>query len=360
MNKKQPVILVMDWLDAYAGSEQVVKYLHEVYQFDKVYALTHIMPAKNLARIFGKNIPKIQTSPLQFLGKRFRFALPLFPFFLRKLKVTEENALIISVTHSVVKGIDFPASSKHLSYLVARNLKYVWEEQALYFKGIRKVFTGIIPSLQRFDVQMSKRPTKLMAVSTFVAAWATEKYGRSVAVVNPPVNISDFEFEAKKEDFYVSVGRLEPYKRYDLLIDTFNENGKKLVIIGDGSLEKELRAKAKENIQFTGYLFPEASKNYLKNAKAFVFCGKEDFGIALLEPQVCGTPVIAYKAGGALDTVVENTTGVFFEKQSIRSLTAAITLFETRVFDPHKIRAHATQFSVAQFKEQFKAQVATI
>ena len=130
MNKKQPVILVMDWLDAYAGSEQVVKYLHEVYQFDKVYALTHIMPVKNLKRIFGENIPEIQTSPLRIFGKRFRLALPLFPFFLRKLKIIEENSLVISVTHSVVKGIEFPASSKHVSYLVARNLKYVWEEYA--------------------------------------------------------------------------------------------------------------------------------------------------------------------------------------------------------------------------------------
>ncbi len=359
MNKKQPVILVMDWLDTYAGSEQVVKYLHQVYQFDKVYALTHVMPVENLKRIFGENIPKIQTSPLQFFGKRFRFALPLFPFFLRKLKVTEENAMIISVTHSVVKGIDFPTSSKHLSYLVARNLKYVWEEKELYFKGARKLFTGIIPSLQRFDVQMSKRPSKIVAVSSFVAKWATEKYQRPVTVVNPPVNISDFEFEAKKEDFYVSVGRLEPYKRYDLLIDTFNENGKNLVIIGDGSLEKELRAKAKENIQFTGYLFPEDSKSYLKKAKAFVFCGKEDFGIALLEPQVCGTPVIAYKAGGALDTVVENTTGVFFDTQNTSSLTEAIEIFETLEFNPDKIRKHATQFSVAQFKAQFKAEIAT-
>lgn len=352
--KKRKTILVMDWLDAYAGSEQVAKYLHEVYRFDKIYTLINIMPQKHFDRIFKENPPiEIKTTGLRIFGKYFRIALPLFPMFLKQLKIKDENALIISVTHSVVKGIDFPKSSSHVSYLVARNLKYVWEEKPLYFKGITKLTSFIVQPLQKFDILMSKKPTKILSVSAFVSNWAKEKYNRNITTLNPPVRVEDFEFQAIKEDFYVSVGRLEPYKRYDLLIDAFNNNGKKLVLIGDGSLKKELEKRAKKNIEFKGYLFPEKSKKYLKKAKAFVFCGKEDFGIALLEAQVCGTPIITYKAGGSLDSVIENKTGVFFKQQTVSSLNEAILNFEKINFDPIEIRQHSLKFSVENFKKAF-------
>lgn len=344
----------MDWLDDYAGSEQVVKYLHEEYHFNKVYALINIMPKKNFERIFGNTNLVVKTSFLKIFGKHFRFALPLFPMFLNQLKIREENALIISVTHSVVKGIDFPKNSNHVSYLVARNLKYVWEEKKLYFKGVKKIVSFIIPLLRRFDVKMAKKPTKIITVSNFVSDWATKKYNRKILTINPPVNVKEFDFQEKKEDFYVSVGRLEPYKRYDLLVDAFNKNGKRLVIIGNGSLKKELEQKAKKNIEFKGFLFPEKSKIYLKNAKAFVFCGKEDFGIALLEAQVCGTPVVTFKGGGALDSVIENKTGIFFKEQTVSSLNNAILSFEKMKFNPKEIREHSLKFSVENFKKTFK------
>ena len=351
--KFSKIILVMDWLDAYAGSEQVVKYLHQKYKFDKVYALTNIMPQENIEKIFGDKNIEIKTTFLQFLGSKFRLALPLFPFFLKQLKIKEENALIISVTHSVVKGVNYKKSSKHISYLVARNLKYAWEEKELYFKGLMRFGKVIIPFLRKFDVKMSKKPTAIVTVSNFVSNWAEKKYNRKVATINPPVNVNDFEFEENKEDFYVSVGRLEPYKRYDLLIDAFNINGKKLVIIGDGSQMNEFKAIAKKNIEFKGYLFPEESKVFLKKAKAFVFCGKEDFGIALIEPQVCGTPVIAFRAGGAIDTVVEDKTGIFFDKQNVDSLLKAIEIFENKNFCSKSIRKHSLKFSISSFKKNF-------
>ncbi|QXP63427.1 MULTISPECIES: glycosyltransferase [unclassified Polaribacter] len=355
--KIEKKILVMDWLDAYAGSEQVVKYLHQKYNFDKVYVLINIMPKENLKKIFGNKVIPIETTFLKIFGSKFRAALPLFPFFLKQLKVKEENALIISVTHSVVKGISYKKSSKHISYLVARNLKYVWEEKELYFKGIKKIGSFIIPSMRRFDIRMSKKPTVIISVSDFVSNWAIDKYKRKVYTINPPVNVDDFEYCEEKEDFYVSVGRLEPYKRYDLLIDAFNKNGKKLVIIGDGSLMKEFKDKANKNIEFKGYLFPEESKQLLKKAKAFVFCGKEDFGIALLEPQVCGTPVIAYGSGGALDTVLENKTGIFFREQTVASLTDAINKFESIKFNCKSIREHSLGFSIDNFKNKFHKKV---
>jgi len=347
-------ILVIDWLDTYGGSEKVVKYLHELYDFDKVYTLVNVMSESSLNEIFAQKKIEIKTSFLQSLGKHFRYGLPLFPMALKKINITEENALVISISHSVVKGIQYPKSSQHFSYLVARNLKYVWEEKPLYFRGFKKIFSFIIPSLRRYDIAMSERPTKIISVSNFVSDWATKKYNREITTINPPVSINDFEYQEEKKEFYVTVGRLEPYKRFDILIDVFNKNGKELIIIGDGTLKKELENKAHENIKFKGYLFPEKSKEYLKNAKAFVFCGKEDFGIALLEPQVCGTPVIAYGSGGALDSVIENKTGLFFENQTAESLSNKIIEFEKLEFRNKDIREHAEKFSIENFKKEFK------
>ncbi|NCT15773.1 MAG: glycosyltransferase family 4 protein [Flavobacteriales bacterium] len=346
-------ILLIDWLDVYGGAERVVKYLDEIYHFDKVYTLVNVMPNEALDRMFSNKNLIIKTSFLQFFGKHFRYTLPLFPVALKSIKINDKNALIISVTHSVVKGVEVSNESLHISYLVSRNLKYVWEEKDLYFKGFKKFFTFIISPLRKFDIKSANRPNSLVAVSNFVAKWAIEKYKKEVTVIYAPVNIDDFELQEKKEDFYVSVGRLEPYKRYDLLIDVFNKNGKKLIIIGDGSLMSTLKAKANKNIQFKGYLFADKSKAFLKNAKAFIFCGKEDFGIALLEPQACGTPVIAFGEGGALETVIENKTGVFFYKQTSDDLLATIEKFEALSFEASFIRTHAEKFSIQNFKQQF-------
>jgi glycosyltransferase involved in cell wall biosynthesis len=354
--KKDKTILVIDWLDVYGGAEKVAKYLHEEFKFDKVYTLVNIMTPENLLNVFGEEI-EIETSHIQFFGKNFRYALALFPFALKRLKIKEEDALIISISHSVVKGIDFPKSCKHISYFVARNLKYVWGEKDLYFYGIRRMFRIFIPYLQNFDIIQSKKPTKIISVSTFVSDWTKEKYDREAITIYPPVSIDDFEFQKNKEDFYVSVGRLEPYKRYDILIDVFNNNGKKLIIIGDGSLFQELQEKAKDNIEFKGYLFPRKSKEYLKRAKAFVFCGKEDFGIALLESQVCGTPVISFGEGGALDSIIDNKTGVLFYEQTSESLDNAIEKFQKINFDASYIREHSLNFSIEKFKEKFNNEI---
>lgn len=351
--KKQFNILLIDWLDVYGGAERVVKYLDEIYHFDKVYTLVNNMPDDMFKNMFSNNKVIVNKSFLQIFGRQFRYALPLFPAALKSIKINDKNALVISVTHSVVKGVEVSKESFHVSYLVSRNLKYVWEEKELYFKGIKRLFSFIILPLRKFDIKSASKPDVLIAVSNFVADWSAGKYKKEIKVIHAPVNVDDFELQEIKEDFYVSVGRLEPYKRYDILIDTFNRNGKKLVIIGDGSLMEKLKEKANKNIQFKGYLYADKSKEYLKRAKAFVFCGKEDFGIALLEPQACGTPVIAFGEGGALETILNNKTGVFFYNQTPEDLMLAINKFETINFNAKLIRAHALKFSVQVFKQNF-------
>jgi len=353
----QKKILVIDWLDAYGGAERVAKYLDQVFVFDEVYTLVNIMDPNKIREIFTREHIKINTSFLQLLGKRFRYALPLFPLAIHSLRIKDKNALILSVSHSVAKGIPFDPSSKHISYLVARNLKYVWEEKPLYFYGIRKFFLFTIPYLRNFDIQASKKPDKLISTSRFVSKWAKEKYNIDSGVIYSPVDIDKFTFQEKKSDNYITVGRLEPYKRFDILIDAFNRSKRKLIVIGDGSQRRELERRSESNIEFKGYVETSEINTYLKSAKGFVFTGKEDFGIALIESQVCGTPVISFSAGGALESVIDNRTGVLFKEQTWQSLNTAIDKFEKTGFDPNEIRKHALQFSVENFKDAFKEEV---
>ena len=357
MNKTKN-ILVIDWLDAYGGAERVVKYLDEVFKFDEVYTLVNVMTDKNIHQIFSKKNIKIKTSFLQVLGNKFRYALPLFPIAIKSINIKHKNALIISVSHSVAKGISYDSSSKHISYLVARNLKYVWEEKPLYFFGIRKLFLFTIPYLKSFDINSSKKPDKIISTSKFVSNWAKDKYNIDTQVIYSPIDINKFTFEKNKDNYYVTVGRLEPYKRFDILIEAFNKNGKRLIVIGDGSKRKELELKSESNIEFKGFLETNMINEYLKKAKGFVFGGKEDFGIALIEPQICGTPVIAYAAGGALETVINKKTGILFNSQTSKSLNDAIILFENTFFDADIIRKNAVQFSIENFKSDFKKLVA--
>ena len=184
---------------------------------------------------------------------------------------------------------------------------------------------------------------------------ASKKCSRDATVVYPPVNIERFEACSEKENFYVTASRLVPYKRMDLIIQAFNGMpDRQLVVIGDGPELPKLRRLAGANVKVLGWQPQEVLKSHLQRAKGFVFGGEEDFGIILLEAQASGTPVIAYGRGGALETVVENQTGLFFGEQSIESLQSAIAEFETRKWDALKCRQNAERFSAKLFRERFQ------
>ncbi len=348
--------LVIDWLDKYAGSERVIKAINETIDFTYYYSLINMMSPEDLKRTFGTSDIKIHTSSLQYTGKYFRYLLPLFPLFTKQLVIPKDSKLIISSSHAVAKSIS-SEHALHISYFQARNFKYIWDEQDLYFKGIKKVFKVFIPYLQKFDFQTAQKPDYIIANSSFVQNWIMQTYGRESIVIHPPVDVDTYVFSDQKEEYFVTVGRLEPYKRFDIIIDAFNKNGKKLIVIGDGSQKKMLMSKSKENIVFTGYLQAEGINKYLSKAKAFVYAGLEDFGIAPVEAQACGTPVIAYGKGGILDTVIHKKTGIYFHEQTLESVNEAIDIFEKYTFDHHFIADHASRFSTNVFKEKFQTYV---
>jgi glycosyltransferase involved in cell wall biosynthesis len=348
--------LVVDWLDKYAGSERVIKSLDNIFKFDNYYSLVNIMSQEDTKKTFNGKLPNIVSTNLDLLGSRFRYLLFLFPYFTKKIKVSNDVKLIISSSHAVAKYVH-TESSLHISYFQARNLKYIWEEKDLYFVGIKKIFKIFIPYLQEFDLESSKQPDYIISNSYFVQNWVKKTYDRDSIVIYPPVELDDFVLVENKEDYYVTVGRLEVYKRFDIVIDTFKKNGKKLIIIGDGSQKKYLESIATTNITFTGFLSSVEINTYIGKAKGFVYAGLEDFGIAPVEAQACGTPIICLGQGGTKETVIDGITGVHFMEQTVQALGEAVERFEKHhdSFDPQKIRENAMRFSKERFEREIKA-----
>ncbi len=218
---------------------------------------------------------------------------------------------------------------------------------------MRFAIQPFVKYLRNYDVKSAQKPDVLIANSIFQKEWIKEHYNRDSTIIYPPVDLSLFRFYPKKEDFYVAVGRFAKMKRFDLLIKAFNKMpDRKLILIGDGELMNEFRAMAKPNIQFTGFLNSKDVYDYVKRAKASVYVGIEDFGIAAVESQSAGTPVIAYSVGGTGETIDHLKTGYLYNDQNENSIIKAVTEFERIQYDYKKIEQHSKKFSTEKFHEE--------
>jgi len=351
-------VIVVDWLDTYGGAERVIKSLYSIFSFDKCYTLINIMSKNNQNKIFSKHPAIIKETTLKHCGSKFRWFFILFHFLIDKIKIDQSADIIISSSHSVAKGVKKSRKNQlHISYFQARNFKYIWADYKLYFGKFSFLVLPIIKLLRRADIHQSRNPDYIISNSNYVKEWVKDTYNRDSEVIYPGVDLSKFNLKTEKKEFYVTVGRLEPYKRFDLIVDAFNETGKKLIIIGDGSQLKQLNKRAKHNIEFRGFLESEEVFNYISEAKGFVHAGIEDFGIAPIEAQACGTPVIGYNKGGLKETVIHNKTGILFEQQSYDSIIEALVEFEKVRFNYKEVREHALKFSSERFEEEFKTKV---
>lgn len=349
--------LVVDWLDKYGGAERVLASLQNAFDFDEAYSLVNVMKENDLEKIFSKK-QKINTTFLQKAQKHFRLLFFLFHYFASRIKMDADVRLIVSSSHAVAKGVKKSSANQlHVSYFQARNFKYIWDETDLYFGKIKVLFNPLISLLRKIDVKQAQQPDYIIANSKFVQNWIQKTYHRESVVIYPPVDLSQFTLHAHKEDYLVAVGRIVAYKRFDLIIDAFNALGSKLIVVGDGDQLHKLKKKAKSNIQFTGFLDSSDVNRIISKAKAFVHIGIEDFGIAPIEAQACGTPVIAYNVGGISETVIDSKTGILFDKQTKESLIAAIDEFEKISFDFDEIRNHALFFSKERFESEIKTYV---
>ncbi len=358
--------IVTDWFTVYGGAERVLEQVIDLYPNADLYSTIDVLPGE--MRGFIKNKP-VNTSFIQSLPmpkRLYRHYLPLMPTAMERFDLSEYD-LVISSSHAVAKGVLTHHEQKHLCYLQARNLKYAYEDRFLYprRRGLGFLEDLFLTRLRQWDSVASQRPDVTVANSRYVAAWHKHRHKVDAEVIYPPVDLELFAryFSAQKDDYYVTVGRLEPYKRFDIIIKAFNELGKKLVVIGSGTERARLERIAGDNVTFMGYCSSETIAQTVARARGFVFAAREDFGIALVEAQACGTPVVAYGQGGALETVhglhSPRPTGVLFPGASPAPLINAIDVLEARYrdFDPYDARRNAEHFSIATFRTQFSALV---
>jgi glycosyltransferase involved in cell wall biosynthesis len=308
----------------------------------------------------GRNIERADVRPsfIQKLPlKECRNYLPLYPLAIRRFDLREYD-LIISSSHAVAKGVKTEDHQLHICYCHTP-MRYAWdlEEQYLEAMGRVKALAArqVLKFLRRWDLRSAPRVDAFVANSHYVAERIGRVYGREAAVIYPPVSTHLFEAREQKDDFYLTVSRLVPYKRVDLMVEAFNRMpGKKIKIVGTGPELEGLRGKARGNVEFLGFQPDEKVRELLGAAKGFIFAAEEDFGITPVEAQASGTPVVAYGRGGALETVVPGVTGLFFQEQTAASLEAVLVEFEKKSWNGKVIRAHAEKFGADRFKMELK------
>ena len=363
------IAIVSDWLVTYAGAERVLAEIIQCFPEADLFAVIDFMPKEQRGFLLDKPVKTTSIQKLPFVKKFYRNYLPLMPLAIEQLDITGYD-LIISSSHAVAKGIITGPHQTHISY-VHSPMRYAWDLQHQYLKetglnrGIKRYFVKyLLHKLRQWDQQSANRVDYFAANSNFIARRIFKTYRREAAVIYPPIDTARFTPYAEKEDYYLTASRLVPYKKIDLIVETFAAMpDKKLIVIGDGPDFHKIKAKARNNIELLGYQPTEKLIAMMQRAKAFIFAAEEDFGIVPLEAQACGTPVIAYGRGGALETVIgldqSNPTGIFFNEQTVSSLRRAIDLFETNqsVFTPENCAKQAEQFSISRFRKAFKSYV---
>lgn len=361
------VALVYDRVNKWGGAERVLLTLHEMFLDAPLYTSVYNSKTAPWAKVF----PKIYTSFLQkipfALDKHEHFAY-LMPIAFETFSFDQYD-LVISITSEAAKGVITKPYTKHICYCLTPT-RYLWSHYEIYFQGKawQAVAKPVVSYLRKWDKTAAQRSDVMVGISTSVRERIKKYYGRESGLVYPPVDTNKFEirntkFEInpKHKEYFLVVSRLVPYKRVDLVVEAFNELNYPLVIVGTGSEENRLKSMANRNIRFVGQLTDKELAVYYQNAKALIFPGEEDFGMVMVEAQAAGTPVIAYKKGGALDVVIDPTTasgsatGTFFEGQTKHSLIEAIEIFEKTKFSKSLLYKNAQKFSKERFKKEFSS-----
>ncbi|WP_416346231.1 glycosyltransferase family 4 protein [Klebsiella pneumoniae] len=358
--------IVAYWLVTYAGAERVIKEIIDLYPESELYSVIDFLSDNSRRHFRNKKAKTTFIQNLPFSEKKYQKYLPLMPLAIEQLDVSSHD-IILSSSHAVAKGVLTGPDQLHISY-VHSPIRYAWDLQHQYLreafldKGIKGILAKVLLHKMRlWDYRTSNGVDHFVANSNFIARRIKKVYGRTSDVIYPPVDVERFKLCENKEDFYFTASRLVPYKRIDLIVEAFSAMpDKKLVVIGDGSDMEKVKSKAAKNIEILGYQPDSVVEDCMRKAKAFVFAAEEDFGITPVEAQACGTPVIAFGKGGALETVrpygVENPSGVFFEQQTVESIIKAVEEFSSKydTFRPIDCRDNALRFSTIKFQENMR------
>lgn len=350
------VAIITDWLTSRGGAEKVIFDILKVYPNAEIF--TSIYNPKKFPELKDS---KVHTS---FIDK-IPFAKKMHPLFITMMPLAFESFdlskfdLVISSNVACSKGVITKPSTLHISYCHTP-MRFAWDGCHEYIKlfPIPKFLKGLaskkIHKLRIWDKIASQRVDKFIANSKHVQKRIKKYYQSDAKVIYPGIKIEKYS-KQKKEDYYLSYGRLISYKKFDITIKAFNKTQRNLIVIGDGPLLKELKKlNTNPNTKFLGYVSKETLTKTISKAKALIFPQEEDFGLTPIEAQSLCTPVIAYRKGGATETVIENKTGIFFDQQTSKSLNSCIKEFESKNFDQREIHSNATKFDTKNFQKNLK------
>jgi glycosyltransferase involved in cell wall biosynthesis len=359
------VAVVHDWLVTYAGADRVLEQILACFPESDLFSLVDFLPAELRGFILDKPVHTSFFQHLPFARQAFRKYFPLMPLAVEQFDLSAYD-LIISSSHSVAKGVITGPDQLHIC-LCYSPMRYAWDLQHQYLQesGLDRGILGWLARWQLhearvWDTRTANGVDEFIAISNFIARRIWKTYRREATVIYPPVDIDSLSVKEDKDDFYLTVSRLVPYKKVNLIVEAFRGvPDKKLVVIGEGSQFKSIKAAAGKNVMMLGFQSSQVVHDHMQRAKGFVFAAEEDFGISVLEAQACGTPVIAFGKGGVLETVrglgTEEPTGVFFHEHSCEAVVDAISLFEMERGQFHALacRKNAARFSVERFRREF-------
>jgi len=346
--------LVHDYLIQDGGAEKVVDVMHGLWPQSPIYTL--LFDKKKLPAFKGRDI---RTSFLERLplGKRkYQWYLPLMPTATEHYDLTGYD-VILSSTSAFAKGVLTRDDAMHICYCHTPT-RYLWSDTHSYIQELRvprivkMLLPPVLSRLRVWDRQAADRVDVFVANSETVRRRIQKYYRRDAHVIHPPVDTNRFAIDHGPKDYFLTGGRLVAYKRYDMVVEAANRTGIPLKIFGSGPVEKDLRKKAKKNIEFLGRVSDAEQAKLYAGARAFIHPQEEDFGITPVESMAAGRPVIAYRKGGATETVVEGLSGEFFDEQSWEELADHMIRFNNSTYDPAAIKAHAEQFSRKQFEQK--------
>jgi glycosyltransferase involved in cell wall biosynthesis len=364
--------LIHDWYTVYGGAERCVESFTNIWDdFDHFSLIDNLSEKHRNIILKGKTTKNSFIQRLPFGKTKYRSYLPLFPLAIEELDLGDYD-LIISSSSSVAKGVLTRPNQLHISYVYSP-VRYAWDLYSQYIKESKldKGLKGFIAryflfKLRLWDYSTANRPDYYIAISKYVAKRIKKIYNKKAIVIYPPVDTNSFTVSTETSDYFITCSRMVPYKKIDLIVDAFSKTDKKLVVVGEGPDYNKIKKLANSNIELKGYVEKDEMIKLIKQARAFIFAAEEDFGIAPIEAQACGVPVIAYGKGGALETirgifpneevVDKGVTGVFFDEQNTYSLLDAVSYFEKNemFFDKPTIRKNAIRFSKERFENEFK------